>query len=992
MKTKSCPNPTAAILALVFLAAMAGAQTTYYWDSNSTTAGFGNATGTWGSSTFWGTNSAGTGTTADATITSVDTVNFGTAGLNYGNGAIGVAAGGVTVGDIVIGAGQTTAVTLGTGGNSITVHSGITKNNGSAAFTLQSPVTLGASQTWLNNSSSTLEVAENIISPNVNFVTNGGFQLTIDGSGTTQIGRANETTHNSLSGTGALVKNGTGVLQLGGNNSAVFSGQVTINAGVLNYGDSPTSLGTGNLIITGGVVESRWNNGVSRTQGTGAGQIQITGGISGFSGGGGGVGAVTHNIGAITWGSATFNPTQFVLQSANSGNGTTTLSSAIDLNGADRTIRSDQTGTGSGTFSGLISNSSGTAGLTKTGIGQLVLSNASNTYNGNTTVNQGILTAAATGALPGYNAPGKVVVADGATIGVRTGASWTSANIDTLRANVTWSTTGSRLGLDTTAGAFTYASDITGAFSVHKIGGNNLTLTGANTYTGKTILGGGSVLVSSFGNVADASSPLGMNSTIEFLGGGTLTFTGSTVQSSDKTFDIAGTSTIYANGTGVGTITLTSDINSSSTSNKTLQLFGANTNDNTISGNISNGAGGTLAITKNNSGTWILSGSNTHTGGTTLSGGKLILRGSGALGAGSFTWNATGTTLHAQDDASMALPNTFNTNGRDITRTLVVDRLTPGAAVDLTLNTPRINLDTSNVFTVTKGAHITSGTPTVTFANGTNSSDSNNGSLTGGAGAGPVTFNPVGVDLIINNGITSSGRTRGYIFQGDTDGNILTGTFANGSGTSVRKAGSGTWRFNGTSLYTGPTEVVEGTLLVNGETLSTGLVNVSSGATLGGNGTVGQVTVADGFLSPGDGLFNTFTMNSLALDPSSTVILGLDDPFSIDGNDFVQVVDSLTLAGQINIHAQPGGSGYDFLTATAGTQWLVMTYAPGNLFSAGEVTVGSAPALASGLTWSLDTTSVDGSVFLTVAVPEPATSALLAAGMLVMLLRRRRAA
>ena len=130
-------------------------QSTYYWDSNGATAGFGNTTGTWGSSAFWSTNSAGTAATANTTITSLDTVNFGTT-LDYSNAAVGIAAGGVTVGSVVMGSGQTTALTLGTAGNAVTIHGGITKNSGSAALTISSPVVLGAAQTWTNSATTAL--------------------------------------------------------------------------------------------------------------------------------------------------------------------------------------------------------------------------------------------------------------------------------------------------------------------------------------------------------------------------------------------------------------------------------------------------------------------------------------------------------------------------------------------------------------------------------------------------------------------------------------------------------------------------------------------------------------------------------------------------------------------------------------------------------------------------------------------------------------------
>lgn len=154
----------------------------YWWDTNGATGGFGNTNGTWGTSTFWSTDITGASATANTTITSADTVNFGTATLNMAGGTIGVASGGVTVGSIVTGAGQTTNITLGTSGNAITIHGGITKN-GIGTLNITSPIILGADQTWTNNSSTNLSTPSG-----TNFITNGGFDLTIDGTGTTVFG------------------------------------------------------------------------------------------------------------------------------------------------------------------------------------------------------------------------------------------------------------------------------------------------------------------------------------------------------------------------------------------------------------------------------------------------------------------------------------------------------------------------------------------------------------------------------------------------------------------------------------------------------------------------------------------------------------------------------------------------------------------------------------------------------------------------------------
>ena len=63
---------------------------------------------------------------------------------------------------------------------------------------------------------------------------------------------------------------------------------------------------------------------------------------------------------------------------------------------------------------------SGQGGLAKYGTGILTLT-ASNSYMGGTTVNAGTLLAANTAALPGYTAPGSIVVNAGATLAVTAG-------------------------------------------------------------------------------------------------------------------------------------------------------------------------------------------------------------------------------------------------------------------------------------------------------------------------------------------------------------------------------------------------------------------------------------------------------------------------------------------------------------------------------------------------------------------------------------------
>ena len=81
---------------------------TYYWDTDGTTAGFGNNAGTWGSSVFWTTNaSGGASTVSTSTTTSNDLVNFGTASVALGSTAASVAVSGtVEAGRITFGLAQ----------------------------------------------------------------------------------------------------------------------------------------------------------------------------------------------------------------------------------------------------------------------------------------------------------------------------------------------------------------------------------------------------------------------------------------------------------------------------------------------------------------------------------------------------------------------------------------------------------------------------------------------------------------------------------------------------------------------------------------------------------------------------------------------------------------------------------------------------------------------------------------------------------------------
>jgi autotransporter-associated beta strand protein len=344
------------------------------WDANNTGANQTDGSGAWLDANQWWDS------TANVTWTSGFKAAFGNGG---GGGNVTLAS--PTMVESLIFNAFSGAYTLGTTGQAITLNSGITVSSSSGAATINSPITLSDAQTWENNSTEFLTVGKSSTSDNIN---NGGFTVTADGTGRTRV-------WGSLSGNGGIIKNGPGVLDLGGQYQPSglahsYTGTTTINEGSL-WIQGAANIGPGNLIINGGALRYYYGGTFSRSLGAADNQFQITGGISGFGTGHSGTIRIDNNSNfELVWGSTYFKPDELLLQGETlNATSKVTLSNKIDLNGATRTIRVDQTGgdlvNGYARITGIIRNTTGTAGIIKTGIGQLIL-NATNTYNGDTTV------------------------------------------------------------------------------------------------------------------------------------------------------------------------------------------------------------------------------------------------------------------------------------------------------------------------------------------------------------------------------------------------------------------------------------------------------------------------------------------------------------------------------------------------------------------------------------------------------------------------------
>ena len=201
--------------------------------------------------------------------------------------------------------------------------------------------------------------------------------------------------------------------------------------------------------------------------------------------------------------------------------------------------------------------------------------------------------ATTTASLPGYSTSGKVSVIGGAVVAVQSGdgsTGWNSAQIDGLRTGANWISNTAALGIDTSNGDFTYGGNITQALSLIKLGANTLTLTGSNTYSGLTTIGGGTLQLGDGTSGHDATLATSLivnnsalvynvfasqtanyavsgNGSLTKAGSGSLAFSGSSYRTyTGATFLTAGTIAMRSANTAGLYEGLVSDLNAADTS------------------------------------------------------------------------------------------------------------------------------------------------------------------------------------------------------------------------------------------------------------------------------------------------------------------------------------------------------------------------------------------------------------------------------------------
>lgn len=448
-----------------------------------------------------------------------------------------------------------------------------------------------------------------------------------------------------------------------------------------------------------------------------------------------------------------------------------------------------------------------------------------------------------------------------------------------LNATNTWSITNGPLTVD---------SQITGAFGINKFGaGNMYLLNDTNSFTGNlAVNNGGQLFISSIKDIGVASTA-GAGDTISVQNNGKLVYTG-TGDSTNRTLGLGSSgSKIYSNGTGA--LVFAGSVTNPASGNKLLNIGGSNTDLNEIQGVLANSAGGTLSISKDNAGTWVLSGANTYTGTTKVTNGTLIAGSTSAFGINSKVTvndtlrlngnsntlgglNGTGTVENANVAGA-----TLSVGGGGKTGDFsgVLQDGAGGGALALTkLGTDVQTLSGANTYTGATAVDAGS----LIFANKAARSASTtvtagaSGTVGLGAGGDGVTdYSNADIAALFNTNTLAGfvmNASSGVVI--DTSAGDFTQSTALTGPRNLTKLGGNTLTLSGVNTYTGATTVDAGTLvLINKPASAT--VTAAAGSSLGLG--VGGDGVADYSDADVAALYNANTLAGYTLDASSGMTL-----------------------------------------------------------------------------------------------------------------------
>jgi len=357
---------------------------------------------------------------------------------------------------------------------------------------------------------------------------------------------------------------------------------------------------------------------------------------------------------------------------------------AVTIGVAANATRGLITGTG-----GIVVNRTSTTAQTN-------LNNASSTYSGGTTLNNGFLlvtgssTGVGSGVTAGVFGTGTVTInaatsvrlrgSSGSTLGnnillqsdVFLGAGGSTENL-TLAGNITLDATGKQIITESLTATGQIISGAIGqsasGYTLRKAGGGTLRFSGttANTYTGSTDVTNG---------VLELGKTAGVNAIAGNLSISTGTPSRVVLIASNQ---IADTSAVFLSGAAtsgvlrlnsfsetIGSLASTGgagvvENNTSGTSTLTVSAASGST---TFSGVLQNGAAGVLAFTKEGAATQTLTGTSTYTGATNVNAGSLVVNGN--ISTSSLTTVAPGATLGGDGTVGAATINGILAPGNSI--------------------------------------------------------------------------------------------------------------------------------------------------------------------------------------------------------------------------------------------------------------------------------------------------------------------------------------
>jgi fibronectin-binding autotransporter adhesin len=461
---------------------------------------------------------------------------------------------------------------------------------------------------------------------------------------------------------------------------------------------------------------------------------------------------------------------------------------------------------------------------------------------------------------------------------------------------------------------------MTGSGGLTKTNSGTLTILTTNDYTGRTVIGGGTVSVV---RLAGGNAPSGIGASSKdptnlVFAGGALSYTGSTTTidrgatlNDSGTFDIANATTSltnFGNITGSGGLVKTGP--------GTLVIM---TNNNYTGGTlISNG---TIAL-----GTTFARNDGLGTGTTSLRGG--ILRLYGYAGGTGTDWGGFNDPLN--------IPTNLVGTILAPPRYTMSSSLSGGGRLNLTVDYVRGQMNGN--WSSFMGEIVVTGRVANSEFRVNNTAGYSNASFfltdnvimnrTSGSGGAPATIRigalggTVGARLAPGN--ESSGGPHWSIGWNDRDATFAGSIRNDGSsplGTAVTKVGTGTWTLTGTNTYALGTIINGGTVLVNnpgGSGLGSGAITVNNTAMLGGTGFItAPITISSGgTLAPGTSIGTLTINNNLTLNAGSASHFELG---ATNASDKVVVSGTLSSGGTLHLTSMPGFGPGTYILFTCGS-------------------------------------------------------------------------